>query len=217
MSIRNCICCITTLIACVFISTDSAAEIVIAFEPQVAINQGETGQLDVFIRSTAAQTDFLGIYSAKFRITPIAGGGLSFLDPPRDAHYGDSNYIFAGTTHDGLSSTVTAPNTIVAGDGTMGPAGVVEVTAENRLLVTLDFDTSQAAVGSQFQISMVDDADTDFLDDGFASLPIAAESFSNFGTVTITAIPEPSGFAALGFAVSGMTLFRRRRRNSLLI
>jgi hypothetical protein len=214
MLFRNGIC-LLTLFATAIIANKSSAEIVVTFQPEVTIVQGDTGQLDVFIRSNQAQSDLLSIYSAKFQITPLIGNGLAFLEPPLDSQYDSSDYIFAGTTFDGLSSTVrstfSAANTIVAGDGTTGPTGFVEVPTDDRLLITLDFDTSQATIGSQFQISMVDDADTDFLDDGFTSLPVAAASFSNFGTVTISAIPEPSCFAALGFVAAGMTLVRRRR------
>ncbi|MCD0461025.1 PEP-CTERM sorting domain-containing protein [Roseiconus lacunae] len=215
---RNYLILFAALVGIGLTTTHCSAELVITFGPQESITAGGNGKLDVFIRSDAAQSDYLSLFSAKFQIDTVTGGGLEFSTSPTDPHFQSPNYIFAGTTFDGLSSTVVNPQTIVAGDGTIAPTGYVIVPTDNRLLTTLEFDASQVAVGSQFQISLINDADTMFLDDGMLStLPVAATSFSSSRLLSVTAVPEPSSAAVLGAVVAGMSLLRYRRRNTCRI
>jgi len=189
----------------------SNAALIVSYGPQLNLVQGQTGTLDVLIRSSDGSDD-LSLFSAKFMIAPVAGTGLEFLDPPNDSQYLDPNYIFAGTNIDGLPSVVGPADTIVTSDGTVGPDGFVTVPTENRLLVTLDISAMNASANSQFQISLIDDDVTDFLDDGFNPLSIDSESFTNVGVVNVSAVPEPSSVAALGLGAMGIVGARYRRR-----
>ncbi len=202
---------IAVLLLC--LSKPSDAAIIVSYGAPTNIVEGQSGTVDVFIRSTEADTDFLAAFSAEFRIETVVGSVLAFSNPQSESHIADPNYVFGSDTFGASSGLVNSPLVYIGGDGTFSGNPVVLPTT-NALLFRLDLDASQATAGAQFRISLVNDATTSFLDDAFeATSTVNSSSFTNFATVNITAVPEP-GTLAVMFSVGLYGGYRRLRTRS---
>ncbi len=209
---------------------DSFGQVIVSYASPITIQQGAKGKLDVSIRSASRDADLLSVYSLDFLITPTSGTNLAFSNPQEHSHYSSPDYVFAGTGFYATSSSFVNPQRLVAGDGAfvldsngnplLDPGGMeipdlVLLSSEfDRLIVSLDFDATGVSPG-EYRISLLNEGNTMFLDDSFLDeLPIASASFSNFGIVTVTAVPEPGSIllASLG----GLALIGYRKRRTSL-
>ena len=184
---------------------------------------GGTGFVDVLISSS--DTNDLGNFSAKFQITPTSGSGIlafqsSFnsTDALRQSNSErtDDNYVFAGTLGTGFVSHASGNGqTLTQIDRstqnvTLGNA--TKLLARLELIHILPTGTD---IGGIYEISLVNDASTQFRQFDNMTVPVEARSFAstNFGTITVNAVPEPSSGLLLLVALGiGM---RRRRRHPL--
>ena len=176
------------------------------------VQSGQTGSVDVFVRSTTG-TDSLQIANVQFQITPVSppplSPALSFTNPQSDSQLTNPGYIFAGNSAAApfgpasfITTTITPNDTYFGGDGTADASGVL-VPTTNRLLVRLDLTAGAGAGGSVYQISLVNSG-TLFLDPNFTPIPFS----STAGLVTT---PEPTTLAVFGgFAAVGLVRARRR-------
>ena len=188
-----------------------------------AIAAGGSGILDVFVASNAesATPDLLDSFSAHFEIAPIGGAvsnGLQFSDPQGETQLLDSSYVFnfnslgqAGFVPLGIVSTsVTANDTYIAGDGTVSGAGfALHKTSGTRLLFRLNLDASLAHMGDQYAFSLLNGPSTSFSDPSFFALSVQPDSFTPF---TITAVPEPAPNMFLAVSMVGIGWYQRRRK-----
>lgn len=73
--------------------------------------------------------------------------------------------------------------------------------------------TAGGSIGDSNLFSLQDlNANSNFvIDDGFGSLSFVADSAINFGTFTLTVVPEPSSLALVGLTCLGATFLRRRK------
>lgn len=186
------------------------------------ISPGGTGYIDVFVSSNAPATapDLIDSFSVRFQITPLSGSvvdGLQFLDPQSDAQLAMPNYLFAGDSlfspgpTGAVSTTLNTNDTFIAGDGTISGNGrALDLSVAPFLLFRLDLAAANAVAGDKFNISVVNDASTSFLDTAAAELVIDSSSFA---PLEITAVPEPTAFTALSVAaVFAIRRFRRKQK-----
>lgn len=132
----------------------------------------------------------------------------------------EPDYVFATNTDPTNFTANSASSTsLIGGDFTADfmdsdPLGDYLLARLELMHTTPNADL---AVGSTFQVSLVDSsAFTEFYDNaGFlASTPLSLSSFTS-GTITVTSasVPEPSSFAMLGLiAVGGAIRSRWRKR-----
>lgn len=73
--------------------------------------------------------------------------------------------------------------------------------------------TAGGSIGDSNLFSLQDlNANSNFvIDDGFGSLSFVADSTINFGTFTISVVPEPSSLALVGLTCFGAAFLRRRK------
>ncbi|WP_197453692.1 PEP-CTERM sorting domain-containing protein [Caulifigura coniformis] len=179
-----------------------------------SIGEGGTGFVDVFLRSTTG-TDLLNGFSFEFTASPVVGTNvLAFSDPQSDSQLNDPSYIFFGVSAAaGPPQTpvgdVGPENTYIGVDATDGGFSLFVPTTD-VLLARLDLTTlssAPAVAGDVFSIDLEDTSLTAFFNNGPDQVPYT--SFS--GTVTVSAVPEPSSLllCAAGLGIAGMG--RRRR------
>lgn len=190
-----------------FLTTVSAQAGLIVTVSDLKINPGETGSIDVLIRSDSGDT--LDMFGAVVQIS--GGAGLSFIDPPGDTQLGDPNYIFAGDNAGGIGK-IQLDGTYFGGDGTLSGNGVLVPTLSDALLLRLDVaaDASLKS-GTTFSVNLVtSDPSTFFV------TPVTFDSIPYSAVVagTVTVIPEPSTLFVLGASVIGLYGVKRRRQQS---
>ena len=213
----------------IFSSPASFAGLVVGIE-NINLIAGGSGTIDVSIRSDS--TDQLDGAQYKFQ---IAGGGGSTLtfDNPQDLSEGwdpfatpadtfDPNYVFFGDAF-GLAELFNTDDTVTHADSPFGAP--VNLDTTERLLVRLDVTHSGPVTAPEvFTISLVDDAETFFVEDsslfsasfgvlGAHSTPVAS------GTVTVNAastgvVPEPTSAAIFAVGLISVCGIRRRRTAS---
>lgn len=209
---------------------------------------GEAGTADVTLRYSSDLMDPESIqlrsFDFKFQITSDDLTQLQFRDPQGDLQLNDPDYVFANGSarRDGILTNppeeVGSVNgdineTFIGGDSAIfiGDMGInlpssAEVGRESLLLARLELVPGSGSfapeVGNVFAISLIEDSQTEFLDDSSPSNLIAFTSTP--GTVTITQsqtiVPEPSAlvlFALGGLGLLGFGLCRwRRAQNSFI-
>ena len=191
--------------------------------PDLTIVANGTGFVDVLVSTTGGDTltffnyEFeltaVGGATSSLQITGIEGGAIGNIFP---------NYVFAaGTMNDGQEVDASTPlpgATFIAGDGL--DLGDPAVTATNALLTRINFQHAAGpggaagAVGDQFNLTLLNDGDTFFEDDGtIGTLTLGAASL-NPGTITISsaAVPEPSTFGMGTLVIASACLAWRRRQ-----
>ncbi len=182
------------------------------------ITANGSGFVDVLISSTPDVQ--LGLTNFEFEITdPLNGtGSLEFI-PSTD--FSPPNYVFGAATGNYFQSVTNSGVNITGGDIFGSGETNVPLTAASMTLVRLNVQhstsTPLAAVGSTFHVRLVNSLLTDFLsvdnngtlgdnsDDTLTSLSIAPLSFTNLGTVTISAaaVPEPGTIGVMAILGQG--------------
>lgn len=201
------------------------AAIIVSFQGNT-IAAGGTGFVDVLVSSNSDPTipdppDILDSFSGHFRITPVGGavvGGLRFVSPQGDSQLGMPGYIFAPVNSlavqfgipVGTVTTFVDPNDdFSGGDGTVDGLGVsLDNTSGQFRLYRFNLDASLANPGDQYEIALINDGVTQFLDPSFSPFTLHASSFNSF---TITAVPEPATGGLLAIAGCGFWIRRRWR------
>lgn len=188
---------------------------------------GGSGSVDVLIRSDS--TDVVNLAGYRFAISQVSGSGvLEFLpsftsaaserqsNSEQGASAPGQTYIFQGDTDEAnFVANRQDPNRqqLVGGDSTRS-ADNVTLNGENLLLARLEVrHISPVPTSARYEVALVEDpSNTFFFDSGFNRASIDSASFTNVGTVTVTAIPEPSSAICLAtFVVIGISATRRRR------
>lgn len=203
----------------------ASADIIVEFL-DAEIVAGGHGYVDLLISSDS--TDALFLASFKLQITPVYPGvsQLYFRDSfietdPTNPFYqmnseqADANYVFAASVPDTTNFTairdLTDP-TIFIGSDTSSSGLSVTLSGIKKLLARVELESvtphPEAAIGESFEIRLVDDGDTYFIDDQMNNLQIRTSSFSNFGSIRVAA-PEPSTFALLATGLALVAVFRR--------
>ncbi|HUT94315.1 MAG TPA: hypothetical protein VMY37_32950 [Thermoguttaceae bacterium] len=195
----------------------------------LALVPGETGYLDVTISSDSG--DLLDIFGVEFRISTSGTTRLEFVDPPPDPQLADPAYIFFGDSlaeffppAGAVSTTSTANDTYIGGDGTILMLGHAVPSSPGAILAQLQVTSATGApplVGDTFAISVestfspisANGSTTFFLDPVFSELTYESDP----GTVTM--VPEPGMavvFAVLGaLGAVGLAVGRYRRGSAL--
>ena len=139
------------------------------------------------------------------------------MDPQSDSQLTNASYVFFGNSLTpppiGLVGSVNATqDDYIGGDATLSGLGILlDNTMSPFLLYRLDLDATLTNAGETFEIALIDDAGTQFLDTGFNPLLVTSGSFDAF---TITAVPEPSTTAVLLIGSVCLAARRWRRRES---
>ncbi|HEX8203165.1 MAG TPA: PEP-CTERM sorting domain-containing protein [Isosphaeraceae bacterium] len=187
------------------------------------IRPGETGSIDVTIRSTGS--DPLTAFSFQFVITPASPRRLEFRDPQAGTQLTDPNYVFFGNSSTptgaqigNVSSVTPGINNVFSGGDDTANLADVTVTMAPRLLARLDLAATTALAGDAFAISLTPSAPQTRFDSnatfaGTTGLPFT----STPGTVTIGApvVPEPASLALLAVGLP-LAVWARRRRSARL-
>ncbi len=198
------------------VQTAASAAIIVSYAGG-SVAAGGTGFVDVLVSSDAVPgaPDELDSFSGHFMITSVSSAvpdALQFLDPQNDSQLSIANYVFFGNSLTappiGLVNSINTTNDdYVGGDATLNGAGVLlDNTMSPFLLYRFDLDATLANAGETFEIALINDAGTQFLDTGFNPLAVNPISFTPF-TIT-AAVPEPSTTAML---LIGSTIFAARR------
>ncbi len=206
------------------------AAIIVSFEG-ASISAGGTGFVDVFVSSNSDPTvseppDVLDSFSAHFRITPVGAavvGGLQFVDPQSDSQLAMPGYIFApanslaiqfGVPVGTVSTFANSNDDFNGGDGTVDGLGVsLSLASYAHRLFRFNLDASLANPGDQYEIALIDDGGTEFLDTSFSPLPLHSSSFNALTiTASSAAVPEPASGTLL--AIAGFGVWIRRRWKS---
>ncbi len=211
--------CVILLIAGSAVS--ARADLVVSIA-STSVAQGGTGELDVYLGSTASPMtpDIINDYAFTLQITPSTVGNLAFSTSQGFGYLNSSSYVFFGDSADyiaGVSSPPPAggtPFTSMNGylndsflgfDNTNDFASVSLSTNSGQvLLATLALDASITSAGETFTVSLVPDSGSgsqntssstyfNVVDSSFNEIS-AVPFTSTSGTMTITpsAVPEPS-------------------------
>ena len=198
---------------CLLVCNAQAGLIILAQNTQLA--SGGNGTLNVLISSNG--TDNVDTFQYKFAITGDLGnvGSLRFSVPQSNSEVADSNYIHSDS--DGFTSepqNSPAYDEILGGDFTASFLGT-DIDSTQLLLARFEIEhilpsgtPASAAVGDVFTVSLVNDADTFFLDNGFSNVDVLS---TTPGQVTLTAIPEPSSLMMFSALVAASICGRRKR------
>jgi hypothetical protein len=173
----------------------------------VTLLPGETKPVDVLIRSSDG-SDFLQAYAIRLQLdTTGIGSLLQFADPPSNAEWLDSNYVFFNdsaaqsppSTFAMLGTTVTTNDTLDTADFTLS-GNDVPLTMSDQLLARVDVTALAGGPGGNVHLNFVA-ASSSFFNAAGDELTVLAE------------VPEPFSFLlwAGGFAIMA-TANRFRRR-----
>lgn len=208
------------------------ADLIVDFEQNFSMLSGTSGanstsSFDVFVRHSSTSVE-IGEFSLRFGISaPVSGTGvLRFLDPQSDSERIELDYVLAGKTLGSLSTTFQNSQTeLIQSDNLSGSfsfpnAGqTVTIGTTRKLLATLELEhLSPSAVDGVFEIFLLEDTNSTYFQRYDAGsfvptlVPIDGASYTNTGTVAVSAVPEPSTFCLL--SAVGMMAFRRRRRRA---
>lgn len=211
------------LLMSVFQLSQARGELMISFR-DAGLVSGGTGSVDVLLRSSQATT--LAGFSAKFQISAeTTGGVLEFQstnlqsNSERTFSSLDYSYAFLNKLQDGGFSAERQSNKrqIVASD--FATENVAIAANTNYLLARLELQhDAPVATSGNFRISFLDDPGINLFADSLGNeRSIDPISFQNFGTISITAVPEPSSLVTAGLVISGALFSWVRRKKNLLL
>ena len=203
----------------------------------VQMQVGTPSSVNVYVHNSAGEVN-VGIYDLKFNISSPQFGGAGILEfrPSADqskSELSDSNYIFSGQTGTGFTSVRQDANgnrqQLVQSDNVAGyigfPSGnTILVGTTPKLVATLELAAVRShSKPSDFEISLDRSSTFSVFNSGPQTVAIAAQSFAtsadnvangtqftNFGTITVVGVPEPSSGLLLLCAVAA-SAFRRKR------
>lgn len=214
-------------------SNRASADLILSFGSGSVVSGG-VGYIDLFVESGSSESTFT-LFNYKVEISPVSvinGGILEFqesFDSPNSlrqlsTEQGMTNYIFAGkSTFDNFTSVRQDPNRLqlVGGDVEATGTPITILAGQSYLLARLELQhitpTPGLSTGS-FRVSLLQDPaqsyfqdlDLDDSDPAQPKIDPLSYSIANSGTVTITAVPEPSSMLLVGGAF-GIAAFVRRR------
>jgi len=196
------------------------AALVFTFQ-DTSVVAGSSGSIEVFVSSTG--TDFVTLMNFEFAITGSDPSGVLNFNPIQTAAaeiQNDPRYIFFNDSA-AYGVNLLDPITLVGGDSKASLPDVM-VGGSPLLLARLQLEhitpTPLVSTGT-YKISLVQGLNSIFFDKDLGEVDIDASSFVNFGTVTISAVPEPSSILLSGAmaAVLGLRsrkLFRKKIRDA---
>jgi len=199
-------CSLIVTIMVVFTCTKESKSDIILTYLNTTFNSGGTGSIDVLIGSSG--TDTLDFFSARFKIEQISGAGvLVFQATQSSSERLSPDYVFKNNLGLGFNSIRDISNSLLLTQ--FDRAAVNQPIGVGPFLLArleLEHIAPVESTGS-YRISLVNDSFTAFR---LSTSPIVIDpsSFTNFGTVSITAVPEPSSIALI---VVGSTVFAFRQ------
>ncbi|MCA9167758.1 MAG: PEP-CTERM sorting domain-containing protein [Planctomycetales bacterium] len=204
-------------------SMPAHAEIVVTFDTSVPdpLIAGASGILDVYV-ATDAGSQLLDAYQVAVELTPSGAspgpvGGLVFAPTQADAELtigGVNGYVFFSNSLD-LNQATNVGILLNSGSGFLGYDATWDLTPMTlttvpRLLFRLDLN---AVAAGTYAID-VNPGSTSFAVDQLAELAPSIPFSSTPGSLTVSAVPEPSSLlllALVGVAVVGSQQVRRLR------
>ncbi len=190
------------LVALVSATPNAFADLIISFGPSNGLNsgpisflEGQESKLNVLIQRDSAQTPPLESFTVWVNLERISGlnpNGLLFATTQQESQLNSPNYVFNNVSS-GLIGTVENSGLQYQGTDTTTANNAVTVPQSNRLLFSLD--VSPIAQG-EYRIS-VSAANSSFISPDFNSIPFT----SSPGTISVTAVPEPSSLFILMVAI----------------
>jgi hypothetical protein len=193
------------------------------------VAQNGTGFVDVYVRSTAANTDLLDFVVAELQITSAGATQLAFLSPANDAHLSSGDYLFHGDSANQLTgppaglvlTTVTTNDTYLGGDGTLSGDGIFVPTVDTLLfrLGVTTLSGEKPVEGDLFTLRVILGSGTGLFTPDLEELTLG-DSSRLAGLITIgpastaSEVPEPSSLLLIGVMTAVGILARHgwRRR-----
>lgn len=196
------------------------AALVISFQ-DATFQPGELGSIDVLISSNS--NDQLGRFSALFEIEYVSGVGVLEFQASRtsadanrqsNSERSQANYVFAGNLDpNGFVSNRTTNTRLLQFDRALSDVAVGDMMLLGRLELQHILPPTVTGDG-EYQVRMLQDAFTSFELLDRTVITVAPESFTNFGRVRTTAVPEPSAMVCVSMVALAAGLSRRRTRHA---
>ncbi|MCO8123491.1 PEP-CTERM sorting domain-containing protein [Stieleria sp. TO1_6] len=198
------------------------ADIVVEFG-SAQIRSGGSGFIDVFVSSSDGSDELFGFEADFSLLGDNTGGFLEFKpsfnpanptgpDTQSSAETQDPDYVFRGDSTSFSATRNGPPNQMIQSDFASAnkPLG-----SDRFLLARLDFfHITPVPVNTVFSVALNPTGNTNFYHDDLSTASIDAVSFTNLGSINVTAIPEPSSLLVLAMVFGGVAV--RRRRKTLL-
>ncbi len=206
--------------------TDGAIADIIVTVQSGTIAEGGTGYVDVYARSTGADSFYLTSYHLKIEeeTAGTTAGSLIFREdinqsPTQQTITSPVPYVFQGDTDSafwGATRLDPAVDEIVGGDVTRSLTDVL-LTGSDLLLARLYLQhavaTPGAAVGDRWVIRLMQGGNTYFQYNSVGFSTIDLSSYSTVGTFTVvSAVPEPATGLACAVVIAVLARRFHRRR-----
>ncbi|MFK8114416.1 MAG: hypothetical protein AB8B91_19595 [Rubripirellula sp.] len=222
---RLSLCSLVLAAFCFAFSAKANAGIVLTVESS-SIAAGGSTLIDVSILSDDMLGDSIAFYDVQLEIQPLlatAGTDIVFSGAQPESFLDDPNYLFAGTSFAkafavdatfvdlGMPQrlSVTDSNEPLANALITGPQLLAQLQVQHQFPIGVDPST---LIGDQFRISVIS-ASFD-VESANNLIPYAGPvSFGNSGTLTVSAVPEPTSLLFLA-AFLGWARLRYRRIKS---
>ena len=204
----------TVMIAITSAAPNAYADFIISFGPgnglssgPVSFVEGQAGKINVFIRRDATPTPSLENFTVWVNLEKIDGlnaNGLLFSSAQEQSQLSSPNYVFNSVSA-GLIGSVANGGLQYRGTDTTTVNNAVSVPQSNRLLFSLDLNP---IAQGEYRIN-VSTGNSSFISPAIATIPFT----STAGSISVTAVPEPSSFALLIASIGAATLpaWRRKR------
>lgn len=221
---------VTLVFALLQFSNNCQADLIVEFD-SVSMLSGTSGNnrtssIDVYVRNRAGSVE-IGQFSLLFQVSTPRGsdGVLRFLDPQNNLERIEADYVLAKAPLGTFRSAVQDdPRQLIQSDNVLDslafPAAGQTVTIDTtrKLLARLELEhLSASAVDAEFTVTLRQTTNSTFFQRYEAGnfLPtlvnIAAESYTNTGSIGISAVPEPNSFLLAGVSCAFFALRRNRR------
>lgn len=132
-----------------------------------------------------------------------------------DVFFNDS-IAFSSSRDDGIRNQLTQSDAGSANVAVGSTLASRKLIGRLELVHALPSNQLPTFAGAQYRVALVQNPDQTFfnLEDDDTRVAIDASSYSNFGTVTIAAVPEPSSAVVLICTAGLASTLRRRRSHS---
>lgn len=170
-----------------------------------SVTAGSTAYVSLNASTDQADGETLGGFNLEVDIgddgTGIPAGFSNFSVDDRSNRFGSESVNEDAS--DGADRIVNAFNGNV----------LLEATPQSLLYLTLD--VAESITPGIYRISLVNTVLDAAADPDGKELTISSASYQTFGTITVTAVPEPGSMAVLGLGMGGLYVggrWRRRRK-----